>query len=337
MATGGDEQPERRWPAHVPIAVRMRGSVVENVHHGTVVGVGNDGSVVFSAGDPDALTYARSALKPLQALAMARHGLDLDGELLAVVSSSHSGEAHHLDAVSRLLRSFGLREDDLRNVAALPYDPSERAAWLRAGRTESRLAQNCSGKHAAMVATCAINGWPTETYLDVEHPLQQAIRATVEDVCGEPVNSTSVDGCGAPLFATTLSAVARAYGQLASAPPGTWEARIVSAMREHPAMVAGHRRDVTAAMRAVPGAIFKDGAEGVQLVGLLDGRAVAVKVGDGDNDARMPVTVRALQYLGVRCTDLDELGSLPTMGGTQIVGDLRALDFLAPQVISDQP
>jgi L-asparaginase II len=333
----GAEWPEpRQWPAHVPIAVRLRGSVVENVHHGTVVGVGTDGSIAFAAGDPDAPTYARSALKPLQTLAMVRHGLDVDDELLAVASASHSGEAGHLNAVSRLLRSFGLGEDHLRNVAALPYDPSERAAWLRAGRTESRLAQNCSGKHAAMVATCTINDWPTEAYLDVEHPLQQAIRTTVEEVTGEQVHSTSVDGCGAPLFATTLSAVARAYGRLASAPPGTSEARIARAMSEHPTMVAGHRRDVTSAMRAVPGAIFKDGAAGVQLVGLPDGRAVAVKVGDGDPEARMPVTVRALQYLGVGGTDLDEMGTLPTRGGTQVVGELRALDFLASSAITDR-
>jgi L-asparaginase II len=301
-----------------------------------VVGVGADGSIVFSAGDPSAPTYARSALKPLQTLAMARHGLEVDDELLAVASSSHSGEAHHLDAVSRLLRTFRLDEGDLRNVPALPYDPSERAAWLRADRAESRLAQNCSGKHAAMVATCTINDWPTETYLDVDHPLQQAIRATIEEMTGEQVHSVSVDGCGAPLFATTLSAVARAYGRLASAPPGTSEARIAAAINEHPAMVAGNRRDVTAAMRAVPGAIFKDGAAGVQLAGLPDGRAVAVKVGDGDGDARMPIAVRALRYLGVDGAALEALGTLPTMGGTRVVGELRALDFAA-SMFSDRP
>lgn len=322
----------RTWPAHVPVAVRLRGTVVENVHHGTVVGLSGGGSVILKAGDPGASTYARSALKPLQTLAMVQHGLDVDDELLAVASSSHSGEAPHVDAVTRLLRSFGLNESHLRNVPAFPYDQLERAAWLRAGRTESRLAQNCSGKHAAMVATCTVNDWPTETYLDIDHPLQQAIRMTVEDFTGERVHSTSVDGCGAPVFATALSTVARAYGLLASAAPGTDEARIASAMSNHPAMIAGHRRDVTKAMRAMPGAIFKDGADGVQLVGLPDGRAVAVKVGDGDHDARMPVTVRALRYLGVNCDDLALLATLPTKGGTHVVGELRALDFAAPTI-----
>jgi L-asparaginase II len=321
----------------VPVAVRLRGNLVENVHHGSVVGLGSDGAVIFSVGEPEAPTYARSALKPLQTLAMMRHGLAVDDDLLAVASSSHSGEPHHLAAVSRLLASFGLEESHLRNLPAFPYDASERAQWLRAGRTESRLAHNCSGKHAAMVATCTINDWPTENYLDVNHPLQQAIRSTIEDVTAEPVHSTSVDGCGAPLFATTLSAIARAYGLIGCAPPGTFEARIAAAMTEHPAMVAGHHRDVTTAMRALPGAIFKDGADGVQLVGLPDGRAIAVKVGDGEHDARMPVTIRALQYLGTSCADLDELAALPTMGGTQVVGEMRALDFLETSTKSSRP
>ncbi|OSP42161.1 asparaginase, partial [Streptomyces sp. 13-12-16] len=142
-----------REPLHAPVAHLIRGGVVEGVHYGSVVVLGPDGEVDFRLGDIEAACYPRSALKPVQAVAMVRAGLPLDGELLSLAAASHSGEERHLAGARRILELAGLTEDDLRNVPDLPFDPVVRDTWVREGRPPSRLAQNCSGKHAAMLYT----------------------------------------------------------------------------------------------------------------------------------------------------------------------------------------
>ena len=188
----------------------------------------------------------------------------------------------------------------------------------------TRLAQNCSGKHASMASVCVINGWPVEGYLHPEHPLQVLVRDTITELTGEEAAAVSTDGCGTPLFAHSLHAMARAYGRLASADEQTNEGKVAHAMRRHPDMVAGEGRDVTALMRAVPGLLAKDGFEGLQLVGLADGRAVAVKISDGGDRARMPITLEVLRRLGLDGGTLDTLQSPPVLGGGLPVGELRA-------------
>src|SRR5687768_4150659 len=145
----------------------------------------------------------RSCVKPLQAVAMLRSGLDLDGELLALTAASHSGEPFHLEGVRRILNSAGLTEDALQTPPDHPLDNEERERQLREGTGRTSIAMNCSGKHAAMLATCVINGWPLESYCDPQHPLQRQIRATLEELTGVGVTTQAVDGCGAPLFDTT--------------------------------------------------------------------------------------------------------------------------------------
>ncbi|WAL63233.1 asparaginase [Amycolatopsis cynarae] len=279
-------------PAHVPLVHLMRDGLVEGVHHGSVVVLGPDGSVRFAAGDVTTPLYPRSAAKPMQALAMTRLGLSLPPELLALAAASHSGEAFHLAAARRILASCGLSEEDLRNPAAHPHDPEERDAWLRRGSPARRLAHNCSGKHAAMLCTTVLRGWSTSDYRDPGHPLQRAIAATVEELTGEPVAHTAVDGCGTPLFAVTLRGLAAAVGRVARTPVG-------EAMRAHPEMVGGSRRDVTRLMRAVPGLLVKDGFEAVGVAALPDGTAIALKIADGTDRARLPVTLAALRWAGV--------------------------------------
>ena len=132
-----------------------------------------------------------------------------------------------------------------------------------------------------MLATCHAAGWDTAGYLDPGHPLQRAIRTTVEELTGVPVAHTAVDGCGAPLFSTTPAGLARAVARIATAPPGTPEGRVAAAMRAHPWWVAGTGRDVVRLAAAVPGLIAKDGAEGVFVAALPDGRTVVVKILDG--------------------------------------------------------
>ncbi|MET9411870.1 asparaginase [Streptomyces sp. NPDC002935] len=324
--------PAIREPLHAPVAHLVRGGVIEGIHYGSVVVLAADGGVELQIGDIEAAFYPRSALKPVQAVAMLRAGLPLDGELLALTAASHSGEERHLAGTRRILESAGLPEGRLRNIPDLPFDPVVRDTWIRDGRLPSRLAQNCSGKHAAMLYTAHLNDWPLDDYLDPAHPLQQAIAATVEDLTGQAVAQVTVDGCGAPLFSVSLHGLARAAVRIATAVPGTPEARVADAMREHAEMASGSGRDVAALMRAVPGLIAKDGFEGVQVAALPDGRAVAVKIADGADRARVPVAAAALARAGVDPAALAEFAGAPLLGGGAVVGRVhpaRALDPLS--------
>ncbi|MER6671802.1 asparaginase [Streptomyces sp. NPDC000983] len=327
------DAPLVREPLHAPVAHLVRGGVVEGVHHGSVVVLGAEGQLRFQLGDIEAAFYPRSALKPVQAVAMVRAGLPLDGELLSLAAASHSGEERHLAGARRILELAGLDEDDLGNVTDLPFDPVVRDTWVREGRAPSRLAQNCSGKHAAMLYTCRLNDWPLDGYLDPGHPLQQAVAEIVEDLTGQRIARVTVDGCGAPLFAVSLHGMARATARLTTAAPGTPEARVADAMRTHAEMASGTGRDVAALMRAVPGLLTKDGFEGVQVAALPDGRAVAVKIADGAVRARIPVTAAALARAGVDPALLTGFAGEALLGGGRPVGEIRpvrALDSVTP-------
>ena len=305
------------------LAEVVRSGFVEGGHRGSLVALAADGSRVLDLGEPDAPVFPRSSNKPLQAVGLLERGLDLDGELLALAAASHSGESFHLDGVRRLLASAGLDESDLQTPPDLPVDEVEKLAYVAAGGTASRLAMNCSGKHAAMLATCVANGWPTDTYLDPAHPLQQSLRATVERLAGETSVAVGVDGCGAPLFALTLTGLARAFAAVATAPAGTPEHRVATAIRRHPAWLGGTRRDVTALVAGVPGLVAKDGAEGVYAAALPDGRAVALKIDDGGQRARPPVMTAALRALGVEAAVLDDQETAALLGGGVPVGAVR--------------
>lgn len=298
----------------------VRSGFVESVHHGSVVAMAADGSCALSLGDVTSPVFPRSSNKPPQAVAMLRCGLDLDGELLALTSASHSGESFHLDGALRILASVGLTETALRNTPDYPVDEVERTQWIRTGRPPSSLGQNCSGKHAGMLATCVLNGWDVDTYLEPEHPLQRSIAITLAELAEEPVAATGVDGCGAPVMAVSLTGLARAFVAIAMAGPGTPEHRVAEAVRRHPEWLGGTRRDVTALLRGVPGLIAKDGAEGVYAAALPDGRAVALKVADGAQRARPVVMAAALRALGVQARVLGEQLTAPVLGHGQPVG-----------------
>jgi L-asparaginase II len=218
-------------------------------------------------------------------------------------------------------------------VRDLPFDPAVRDDWIRAGRPPSRLAQNCSGKHAAMLYVCKLNGWSLDDYLDPGHPLQQAVAEIVEDLTGQRVPRVTVDGCGAPLFSVSLHGLARAAARIITAAPGTPEARVADAMREHAEMASGSGRDVAALMRAVPGLLAKDGFEGVQVAALPDGRAIAVKIADGANRARVPVAAAALARAGADPERLVEFAGEPLLGGGRPVGHVRPVRALNPALL----
>ena len=307
------------------VAHVVRSGFVESVHHGSVVALDAHGSILLAVGDVAGPIFPRSSSKPIQALAMLRAGLDLDDELLALAAGSHSGESFHLQGVLRILAGAGLSEQDLQNTADLPYEELERTAWIAAGRGPTSLAQNCSGKHAAMLATCVAAGWDTATYLEPKHPLQLLIAQTLIDLSGEPEAASGVDGCGAPVMAVSLTGLARAFSRFASAPEDTDEARVAAAIRAYPQWLGGTRRDVTALIAGVPGLIAKDGAESVYAVGLADGRGVALKIADGGQRARPVVMAAALQRLGIEAEVLDELAHAPVLGHGEPVGSVEAV------------
>ena len=308
------------------VAQVVRNGFVESVHRGLVVITRSDGSVSYSRGDYTSDILPRSSLKPIQALAMVRCGLDVPSDQLAIACASHSGEPMHLQAVLDLLHGAGLDESDLRNTHDLPLMDAQRNAWIAAGRGPSSLAQNCSGKHAAMLATSALNDWRLDTYLNRGHATQQAILETIRSL-GVRVVWTSIDGCGAPALAVSLVDLARMFGTLAAARDGA-EREVADAMRAHPELVGGTDRDVTDLMRGVPGMIAKDGAEGVYAAGLPDGRGIAIKIADGGIRARPVVMGAVLRRLWLGDAKLRaRLMDMPIYGRGQVVGAVIPIDI----------
>ncbi len=318
-------QPTPPVLAEAPVVAHVtRGGVVESAHRGSIAVTDAQGTVLESWGAPHDPFLPRSTLKPLQAVAMLRAGLTLPPPHLALACASHSAEPVHLDVVRAMLAEAGLTEADLQNTPDLPYDDGERDVWIAAGRTARPLAQNCSGKHAAMLATCLLRGWDPGTYLEPTHPLQRHIAETVEDLADEPVAGAVVDGCGAPVMKISLAGLARSFGRIASADPGLPEGAVAAAMRAHPELVGGTRRDVTALIRGTRGLVAKDGAESVYAVGLADGRGVALKIADGSRRARAVVLAAVLRRMGVDSDAFPRLEDAPVLGHGRQVGSIVA-------------
>ena len=236
-------------PAPVVVAEIVRSGFVEGHHYGSVVALAADGRRLVGRrrDQRDAAALVQ------QAAPGGRHapgGPRPDGELLALASASHSGEAFHLEGVRRILRWAVSTSRRCRRRRTTRSTTRARRP-VRAGGERSSIAMNCSGKHAAMLATCVVNGWDTATYLAPDHPLQQAIAATFADLTGEPVEVVAVDGCGAPLLSTSLTGLARAFRALAVATEGP-EHRVAEAIRTHPEFVSGTRRDEAAAAARDP-------------------------------------------------------------------------------------
>lgn len=313
----------------VVVAEIVRSGFVEGHHYGSIAVLDAHGALAWGVGDVESQIFPRSCNKPVQALAMLRAGLDLDGELLALACASHSGEELHLDGVRKILAGVGLDESALQTPPDYPLDDEAREAVLRSGGDKTSIAMNCSGKHAAMLATCVVNGWDTVTYLHPDHPLQLAIARTFAELTGEPVEMVAVDGCGAPLLSTSLPGLARAFRALAVAEEGH-EWRVAEAIRQHPEHVSGTRRDEARLLRAIPGAIGKAGAESCYAVALPDGRAVAIKTDDGAARVRPVLMAEALRRMevgelpGVDVDTVLATGEAPLFGGGRRVGGVRA-------------
>jgi len=315
----------------VPLAVADRSGHDESVHVGALVLLDRNGEILFALGDPQVEIYPRSSLKPLQAWSMLEAGLDLPDDLLALVCASHDGRALHLDGVRRILARVDLEESSLANTPDLPLAADEAERVLLAGGTRTSIQQNCSGKHAGMLATCRHNSWPIETYLDLSHPLQQSIVEGLAHLTAQPTLShIGIDGCGAPTHVLKLVDLARAFRAIASGSAGASGDRIARAMTNHPDMVGGPGHVTTSLMRGIPGLVLKDGAEGVFAGALADGRALALKIGDGSNRARPPVIRAALRALDVDISAVaDGVFESPVLGHGRRVGRVRCVGELA--------
>ncbi|MEU9872432.1 asparaginase [Actinomadura sp. NPDC048021] len=304
------------------LAEVVRNGFAESRHYGSVAGLAPDGSLAHARGAVEETVLPRSTTKPFQALACLKAGAALRGERLAIAAGSHTGEDFHVKAVEGILADAGLGVEALRCPPSWPEDEATRNALVRAGESESRVRMNCSGKHAAMLAACAANGWPLDTYLDPSHPLQQLVRQVMADCAGEDPSPVAIDGCGAPLFGLTLTGLARAARSLVL----TEDARpVADAMRAHPEYVGGTGHVNTELMRALPGSVAKGGAEGVLVAATAEGRAVAVKVIDGSPRATTAIALRALAALGADTTQADPLGAVPVLGGGRPVGEIRTI------------
>ncbi|WP_336923762.1 asparaginase [Aquipuribacter sp. SD81] len=320
--------------AAAPGAVTTRSGAAECLHHaaGAAVLVGGEGSVRLLAalGDPSLPVLPRSSLKPLHAVALLGLGVDLPEDELALVCASHSGEPAHLDGVRRLLARSGLSPDDLENTPDLPLDP-EAGARARSERGPTRLAQNCSGNHAGMLAGAVAAGWPPPGYTAVDHPVQRAIAATVGRLADGVGDEAAVDGCGAPAFVTSLDGLAAAFARLAAAGDGTPEARVRDAVVGNPWLVGGTARRVTRMMESLPGLLVKDGADGVVAAGWRrpdgSGVGVAVKVLDGGDRGRGVCLGEGLRTAGVPVRSDAPGFSDDVLGHGRPVGEVLALPW----------
>ena len=300
------------------LAELTRNALVESIHTGHLIMLNADGSVHKSKGSVDMPIFPRSSVKCMQASAMVRNGLKLEPRLLALVEASHSGAGMHQEGVLEILAGAGLSESDLQCAFDKPLGDAERIAWGEKAAT--RLAMNCSGKHAGMLATCVANGWDIKTYLNADHPLQVAVLAEIENLAGAKVSNKTFDGCGAPLFALTTRELANAIRNITVSKDPV-HVEVMNAARSHPEMVAGEGRLTTRTMKSVPGLFMKEGAEAVEVASMSDGRTLVFKISDGSWRAFGAIMHAALLEWGIT-TKEEEFN---VYGGANIVGGMRAV------------
>ncbi len=320
-----------------------RGALVESRHRGFIAVVDPEGTLVASLGDITTQAYYRSAAKPFQAIPLITSGaadhFKLTQRELALIIGSHSGEAIHTREVSAILAKIGLDETALQCGTHMPFDEITARQLKTEGKQPALLHNNCSGKHAGMLALARFLGQPAETYLDPNHPVQRQILLVLARFAAVGVEEVkiAVDGCGAPVFGIAIEAMARSYGQLVgSEHTGLDEnlrvaaQRVVNAMTEYPEMIGGTRgRLDTELMRVARGQIIsKVGAEGVHLLGVLPnqhyprGLGIAIKVEDGDTRrARDPVVIETLRQLGL--LDTEQLAQLACYGRAPVYNHQR--------------
>lgn len=307
-------------PAPEPLVEVRRGGLTESRHRGHVIAVEPDGRIRAQLGARETVTYLRSSAKPHQAIPLLTSGaadrFKFDEREIALACASHNGEPIHTEVAASMLRKIGLDSEALKCGVHEPYSPDAARELREKGELPNVLHNNCSGKHAGMLALALHLGAPTENYDAPGNPVQQAIADVVAQFSDVPIEDIAVgtDGCGVPVFGITVKAMALMYARLVS-PPSEFDAstrdacaRIVSAMSSHPELIGGTRdRLDTEIMRAAKGRVIsKVGAEGVYTCGILPcddwprGLGLALKIEDGDDHrARPTVVIESLRQLGI--------------------------------------
>jgi len=288
----------------------QRGAILESRHRIEAAVVDVEGRLHDSTAEPRLVTSFRSSAKPFQLLALVERGhadrFHFSEEQLAVMAASHTGSAHHRELVTQILQSLGLGPEHLACGYHDPVDPEALAQVRARPELRSPLHNNCSGKHAGMLALARAEGWPVEGYERPEHMVQQLAQRAVAEVCGFPYEEiqTGTDNCGVVVFGLPMTAMARGYARLASAMAtgdGRERAlhRIRSAMTTYPQAVGGASRFSTQLMEACRGhVVSKGGAEGLECIGITSrGLGIAIKVRDGSGRALGPATLAFLEHL----------------------------------------
>ena len=314
------------------LAKAIRGETVESIHHGHLIVVSGAGETLFSLGNPETVTFWRSSAKSFQAIPFLRNGaakrFGFSEKEIALACGSHSGEAIHVATAAKMLDRIGLSESDLRCGAHVPFAEKRADEMMRTREKPTQLHNNCSGKHAAMLAYALHTGADTKTYEHLENPVQQAILDCVAEFSNVPKEEIKIgiDGCAAPNFAVPISAMAKSFAKLVYPPESfddkTKEAcrRVVSATLTHPKMIGGTKRLDTMIMQSARGQIVsKIGAEGVYSAGVLPspkyktGLGIAFKIEDGDDKrARAVVLIELLRQLEILDAEtLKEFSPMP--------------------------
>lgn len=299
--------------------------MVESVHHAIVAVVDSSGKPLLERGATTRPVYPRSTLKPLQTLAVLATGVSLSPLEVALTTASHCGSREHREAIASFLARHRLSPASLQCPLDWPLGSAERAEMEKTEGSKSRIAMNCSGKHAGFLAACAHAGWDLDSYLDPAHPLQRSIKETIEEWTGETIAHSSVDGCGAPLHQVSLRALSKALASIAMG--ATPDAKtLVDSLAEHPWALDGRGRANTLTMERL-GGVAKIGAEGLVVIALPSGIAVSVKVLDGSMRATTPIALEALFAVGAITAEqrsaLLHTVAEPVLGGGAVIGGLE--------------
>ena len=286
----------------VELAEVTRGGLVESWHRGIAVVTDPEGKVVVHKGNAKRLIYPRSAIKPLQTVAMRRAGLTLTGEELAITSASHRSTPAHITIVKSILAKAGLTEADLQCSEGIQY--------------------NCSGKHSGFLTACVSNGWDTKSYLSLDNPIQKLVVEVLEEFSGERVLHSTVDGCGAPLHSMTVEGVAKAIGKVTAT-----ETELVDTLTANGWVISNH--GVPDAVLLDHGFVAKNGAEGVFVVGTRSGYGICIKMADGSLRAAPLIAIKLMLEQDLISVDLyEELKvkfAVPSLGGGKPQGEITAL------------
>ncbi|MGF1618199.1 MAG: asparaginase [Acidimicrobiia bacterium] len=306
------------------LAVRNRSGLVETTHHGAVAVVGVSGNLIASAGDIETVFFLRSSAKPFQALIAQEAGADMSRQQLALACASHDGDPVHLALVEQMLDEVGLDESALRCPPSFPLGSRARDLVASVNTQPRRAWHNCSGKHAAWLRSCVANNWPTETYLQPDHPLQAQTRALVSELGSFPVDPVGVDGCGAPVLRTTVRAMATMFARMAG------EERfgeVFAAMHNYPALVSGTENG-DALIATAFHAAAKRGAAGCVAVAVKDQFGVGAKSWDGVGQVAEMAAAHALASVmppvPALVAALEPVMSPPVLGGGEPVGSFES-------------